>query len=292
MNPKIGVNFPSWYGVEGIEAGARYVADKGFDVAEICLNQAPFIIGGKICDEFVKLAYDAIKKSPIPMVMHIGSGLDLRKTEEFALHKQVLMASVEVCSRLELPLLTLHFEEASPKEDVEQAFFEAHMEAADYGAKKGVYLCIENIETENYHRVVDMVKKANHKNFGMTLDTGHLNLSTKYLGQDFKAAVKECAPYVKHIHVSDNTGKFELTRITDIVKYRALNSNYRMAFGCGDIHLPPGWGEIDFDFIFKELAAVGYDGIFLCEYMDPKFNLFHKTVQENVRAKVNAIFNK
>lgn len=292
QNIRIGVNFPKGVRAERLEETIHQMADFGYDIAEYNLSDLPLIIGGTVCRQYVSFAAGIFRRSPIPFTAHIGTGMDLRKRESFALAKNVLRSSIEVCSELGMPLLTLHFEEASRHEDIEQAFFDAHLEAAEYAAKLGVRLCIENIETERYEYVVAMVKKANHPNFNMTLDLGHLNLSTRFYGQSFEEAVRACAPLARHLHISDNTGRFENMRLENFDLYRTLPMGYRIAFGCGDIHIPPFWGEIDLPLALNMLHEAGYGGIFLCEYYSELFNPFNKSIQENVREKVTGIFGR
>jgi sugar phosphate isomerase/epimerase len=74
-------------------------------------------------------------------------------------------------------------------------------------------------------------------NVGMTLDVTHLYLSSLDLGFEYLDAVREAAPWVRHLHVSDNFGR--------------LDSGYpcerdRRAFGEGDLHMPPSWGSIPY----------------------------------------------
>ena len=288
---KLGINFPKGVRAERLEATIQQVAEYGFDIAEYNLSDLPMIVGGKVCRQYVGFAADIFRRSPIPFTAHIGTGLNLRDTENFELHKNVLMSSVEICAELGMPNLTLHFEEESLHLDIEQAFFDAHMEAADYAQKLGVRLCIENIETAHYQPVLEMVKKANHPNFGMTLDIGHLNLSTRFYGQSFEDAVRACAPYAKHLHISDNTGRFEKMRLENFDLYRTLSMAHRIPFGSGDIHIPPFWGEIDIPFALKTLRDAGYNGIFLCEYYNELYVPFNQSIQQNVRGKIESIFS-
>ncbi len=288
---KLGINFPKGVRAERLEATIQQVAEYGFDIAEYNISDLPLIVGGKVCKQYVGFAGDIFRRSPMPFTAHIGTGLNLRDTENFQLHKSVLMSSIEICAELGMPNLTLHFEEESLHMDVEQAFFDAHMEAADYAQKLGVRLCIENIETAHYQPVLEMVKKANHPNFGMTLDIGHLNLSTRFYGQSFEDAVRACAPYARHLHMSDNTGRYEKMRLENFDLYRTLSMRQRIPLGSGDIHIPPFWGEIDIPFALKTLRDAGYSGIFLCEYYNELYVPFNKSIQQDVRGKIESIFS-
>jgi len=289
MKPVIGVNFPR-VSAERLEDTVKQVAGFGFEAAEYNLSDHPLIVGGTVCRPYVEFVKSAIRAAPLVFTAHIGTGLNLRNTADFKVHKDTLFSSIDICDMLDMRTITVHYEDKSMHVDIEQAFLDVHLEAAEYAQKKGVLVCIENIEIDHYQNVLDMVKTANHQNFRMTLDLGHLNLSTNFYGQVFLDAVRECAPYVRHLHISDNTGHFEKLRLTDFLLYATLPMGPRIAFGSGDIHIPPFWGVIDIMAALRLLKDAGYDGIFLCEYYNAMYNPFNKEIQENVRNKISALF--
>lgn len=77
-------------------------------------------------------------------------------------------------------------------------------------------------------------EKEAERLIGVTLDTGHLNISKKkgFEDKDLKKEVEEIAKYVKHVHLSDN-------------------------FGYSDSHLPAGMGNVPFKDILEELEKKG-----------------------------------
>ncbi len=96
-------------------------------------------------------------------------------------------------------------------------------------------------------------KEAAQKMIGATWDVGHIHLLKKYgFGvkkgkydeKEFKrimaAESKAIAPFVKHVHLTDN-------------------------FGFEDSHLPPGMGEIPIKEMLKELEKAGYKGRYVLE---------------------------
>jgi len=80
-------------------------------------------------------------------------------------------------------------------------------------------------------------KKAADNLIGTTWDVGHLNMMRKqgFEKKDIIAETKKIAPYVKHVHLTDN-------------------------FGFSDSHLPPGMGNVPIKDIMKELEKKGYEG--------------------------------
>lgn len=289
---KIGVNLPGSIHLEELHDTLLAFQQDGFDAVEIYMPTFPLVLGGKICSAAVKYMGDVLREFPFTYTAHIDAGLDLRKIEERTLQENVLFRSIDICGELGLSPLTLHFDAASPFTEREHAFFDSSRRAADYAAKQNVLLCVENIEVENYRRVVEMVQRMNHPNFKMTLDTGHLYLASCCFGYPYLEAVNECAPYVRHVHLNDNTGNYEPTRFQDPAQYRTIPLDHPFTFGRGDIHLPPLWGEIPMDQVIQILTGHGYNGIYLCEYEGSHFKPFHRSIQENIRKFISQIQEK
>ena len=74
-------------------------------------------------------------------------------------------------------------------------------------------------------------ENAAEKLIGMNFDVGHMNIFRKkgFTTEDMTKEIKEFAPYVKHMHLTDN-------------------------FGFSDEHLYPGQGNVPFKEFFKELS--------------------------------------
>ena len=288
----IGMNFPRRTAAENIDQALQHVVNSGFDCVELNLSDFPLIAGGEIQWEYVRYVKEKFNKYPLQYTAHIGGGLQLRNIHEYDLQKNVLRSSIDICSELNLNPLVLHFEQSSPQLQKKKAFLEAHIEAADYAAEFGIQLCIENIEVEDYTKVLDMIEKVNRENFRMTLDVGHLALSTTYFGCDFEVAIKECIPYVGHVHLNDNTLSFEEMRIENFMLYQTMDMGYRITFGRGDIHLPPFWGKVPMEWVLETLHEADYNGIYICEYENNLYVPFHKGIQENVRQVITGIRNR
>lgn len=80
-------------------------------------------------------------------------------------------------------------------------------------------------------------RDAANKLIGATWDIGHLNLMRKqgFEEKGIKEETKQIAPFVKHVHLTDN-------------------------FGFTDSHLPPGMGNVPVKAILQELEKAGYKG--------------------------------
>ena len=84
------------------------------------------------------------------------------------------------------------------------------------------------------------------KMIGMTFDVGHMNIWRKYgySEKDFEKWTREAAPYVKHVHITDN-------------------------WGDADSHLPVGWGNTPNKQALKILREYGFHGKLVAETPNP-----------------------
>jgi len=282
MEPIIGVNLPS----SSYDADATrkylstFVAD-GFDAVEVCLDTYPLIVDGKPCEPWVAFLEGMLKEYPLTYSAHIGRGLDIRDLRNRDMHRSVLKSAIDICSRLSLSPLVLHYEVKGRDQEAEAYFVQAHREAAEYAGGKGVLIVVENIEVELVEPVIELVAAVDSPALRLAFDTGHAFLAAHYFKFDYIEAFRKTLPYLAHLHMSDNSGTFEELRITDRPKYDWLPMGYRMEYGRGDIHLPPYFGKIPYDELFRTLG--NFDGIYLCEYYVERFLPLGRLVVDKVR---------
>ncbi len=286
MNTIIGINLPDCRSITQLQSYLQTFTQNGFDAVEVNLETFPLIIEGDICTPWVESLKQELAVHSFSYSAHIGRGLDLRNVMDYRLHKKVINSSLLICKELNLDPLVLHYEEMSKDCMVEEHFLQAHQEASDFAAKLGITICVENIEVERIEPLVEFVEKLNRPNVRLTLDTGHMYLASKYFHFDCFAAIETMLPYLGHVHLSDNTGIYEELRLTNRPVYDFLPMGYRREFGRGDIHLPPYFGKIPFDDIFKLIK--GYRGKYICEYTSDSFLQFNESIQQKVRDRINA----
>lgn len=278
---RVGVELPGNPDPDALRGSLRSYAEAGFDHVEFSLDIVPLIIGGEVAPQYVDYMAGIFKDFPFSYSAHICGGLDLRPEATHELHRRVLSSSIEVCSRLHMSPLVLHYECQSKDLRKEARFRDAHLWAADLAEKKGVLLCLENIEVEQMEPVVRFVQELAHPNLRMTIDVGHAFLAANYFHFDFLDAIRLAMPLAGHMHLSGNTGDFEELRITNRPVYDSLSKGHRFTFGQGDIHLPPLWGRIPYDEVFR--IAREYRGVFLCEYYTQFFKPFLADTQRRIR---------
>ena len=116
-------------------------------------------------------------------------------------------------------------------------------EAKDFGVK----VCLENtwFNDPSFMTVEDflgMVRGAGRYNVGACVDTGHANIGMGVRQADL---LRRVGPQVWTLHLHDNDGS-------------------------GDLHLPPGWGNIDWQDVMSSLGEISYKGTLNIE-LDGKY---------------------
>jgi len=125
-----------------------------------------------------------------------------------------------------------YFTRQPPTKDERKRSAEMLRKAAEYAAEANVMLCPEALnrfECYLYNTMADLktlVEAVDHPNLGAMYDTHHSNIEEKSQA----AALKTIAPYLKHVHISEND------RGT------------------------PGSGQVQWNDVFPTLKEIGYDG--------------------------------
>ncbi|WP_325200402.1 sugar phosphate isomerase/epimerase family protein [Oscillibacter sp.] len=280
---KFGMELPEGRHPWQVAQSLEWIRSCGYDFFEMSLTGFPLIVHGEVNQAYVKYLKPIFAQSGLSATLHIGTGLDLRSASEYALHQKVLHSSITITAALGARVLTVHFEQASPRQNLEAQFERAYREAAAFAQEKGILLCIENIEVEDYRLVPELIDRVNNPHFRMTLDLGHLYLSTRYFGGDYWEAIDQVVPYAAHVHLHGNTGKFEPMRLQDFDRYRQMGLNERIAFGQGDIHLPPSWGTLPVKESLERLRAGQFQGTILLECGADAYEPFYKEILADVK---------
>ena len=282
MEPILGVNIPGGTRLDALDTALSRIANDGWQAAELNLSSCPLILGGRLQQPVVREMKRVMDGYALQYTAHVGYGLDLRTQQNAELHRQVMRASLEACAALGIDRLNFHYEEHAKDYRAEQQFLERMREACVLGKTLGVMVNLENIEVEDVRYALDAVEALTPDGCGMTLDLGHLWISANYYGYDYLPAVRQCAPYVRHLHVNDNFGVFEPMRLENQHLYDTLDKGYRFAFSRGDIHIPPLWGNAPLREAFSILRGAGYSGIWLCEYYSHLFAPLNSDIRHQV----------
>ncbi len=292
-----------------------YVQACGFDGIEISIHALDVLINGKLRQSQLDKIRTVTTQFPLIYSVHPPNRLNFAFPQRWPGHpsdlvreKDVFAACLDFCAAIGAKVLVYHsglialaeaaFGTANIPDDeaLEQARAQevaALRELMPLAAERDVIVAMENRDPHpwevatllkhgfppeqlsKYHAgmmipaLIRQVEEVNHPNLGLTLDVGHLFLAANVCGFDYYEAIRMAAPYVRHLHGSDNAGR--LGGIPGSL-------SDQMIYGDGDVHLPPGWGELPHSQALAQLR--GYQGLYVIEL---RFR-FHDYLAEAVTA--------
>ena len=112
-------------------------------------------------------------------------------------------------------------------------------ELAAYIEGREICICLENLRgfTTSADHLLAVIDQIGSEQFGICLDTGHLNLTEK----DQRAFILKAGKRLRALHIADNEGE-------------------------RDQHMMPfGRGNVDFEEVVRALREVNYEGLFNLE---------------------------
>ncbi len=255
-------------GGERREAELALAHRVGYDAAEISMDGTGIIFGGHLHPRLLRDALEEFARHDLVYTVHAPSSLDLRDRTHRDVQMLLARSTLEFCQRVGGRVLVLHFERQSPDPRDEEAFEDAVLRLSDDAGDR-VTLAVENIEVERVEPVVECVDRIGRPNVAMALDIGHAYLAASHFGVDFLETIKQALPFIRHIHVNDNFGRYDPLRLENFTLYRTQTPADTFPLGKGDLHLPVGWGAIPLRQAFASLG--GYEGIVIHEYRYPLF---------------------
>jgi sugar phosphate isomerase/epimerase len=250
-----------------LEGALGQVVAAGYTAAEIAAGSVQCILGGRLFERHIAQAADAcaLFANSLAYSVHY-TAVDLRDGGNPDLQRELLRAHILFCAAIGARVLVLHYEKRSDDPAVEARFKRGVLWGADLAGTHHVTLGIENIEVERTERVLEFLEEVRHPNVRMTYDFGHDYLASNLYGYDYLASAQSCAPYVAHLHLTDNFGRFHPARLGDYRLYAAIPHEDRAAQGLGDLHLPIGWGTLPASEAYRFFAARGYTGLLISEH--------------------------
>lgn len=256
--------------------------ETGFDYIEISADALDVIYNGKLNRTKMKEINKVLNSFNLKYTVHSPACLDMRDMENLDVQKDLFKATIDFAAAVKSPVVISHFERKSAFGSIEKHFEEYILKMADYSKNLKILLCVENIEIDIISNVINLIRKANHPNLAMTLDIGHAYVASNFFGFDFFKAIELSKPFIRHLHISDNFGRFEPLRLENFQLYRVINHKLLLPLGLGDLHLPVGWGKIPYKKVFEIID--NYSGLATLEYRFERYKRFNKQILKKARA--------
>lgn len=257
-----------------LEADLRRLAEIGVDTVELALTSIDLISGGRILPERVERLVAITSQFDFRYTVHGLVSSNFMDPDTLAFQMQAAKALVEVCDRVDARILVQHggclrADQLHQRAEADIREREALTELGDFARPYGVRIAFENIfttEPGQYRQtpaeVAETVKAVNHPNVVALIDFSHAYIESSYKGLDFRQQIAAMAPVTGHLHVHDSFGRPQGF-------YKPFFPQENTAMGIGDLHMPLGWGDIDWDGIFADLEVLP-DTVMMME-IGPRF---------------------
>ena len=295
-----------------LELALGKLRELGYPLVEIDPSSFPLIIDGELRPRQLADFVAVTRNSGLRFSVHGFGRLNLAYDPRHDLCRRVMRAQIELCSAVAATRLVYHsglqaLEEVRngvrgtllTDQELEEG---ARREAAALrdlsraAADAGVIIGMENLDPHLWEHnlikgfglpraaidkhlarlrigpIVRQLEAIGHPNVGMTLDVAHLYMAAQDLGFAYLDAVSEAAPWVRHLHVTDNFGRLD---------FGCQGEPERRAFGEADLHMPPGWGSIPYREVFARLPDYGGD---LVLEIEPGFEEYYAEAREAMRS--------
>jgi len=243
---------------ESLEADLRRLADIGVDTVELGLTTLDLVSGGRIIEEraqeLVKLAGQFDFRYTVHGLVSSNFMDPVTARHQFEAAK----ALIELCNRIEAGIIVQHggclrADQLFDRAEADQRERDILAHLAEFARGQGVRVALENIFTtepgqyrQTPSQIAETVKAVDHPNLVALIDFSHAYIESTYRGLDFRAEIRAMAPVAGHLHVHDSFGR-------PIGFYQPYHPQESTAMGLGDLHMPLGWGDIDWEDIFAEL---------------------------------------
>lgn len=245
---------------DDVGAGLDEAEALGVEVVELPAYAWHLIVDGRILESRLKDLARALEGRRLGYTMHGALAINLMDLpERLPRHEKVLAANIEIAAAVGARHLVMHAGFVrDPDDDLEVAYSrqrDALARAGDFAAARGVTLCVENIfrfiharETASPAKLAGELAAIDHPAVKATLDVSHAYIRCTDARLDPIAEMAALAPYVAHFHLHDSFGRPNERRAGDLWYYDPAEA---VAFGEGDLHLPIGWGGIDWDSVVQ-----------------------------------------
>ncbi|MBO9589115.1 TIM barrel protein [Devosia sp.] len=237
----------------------RALAEMGVDTVELGLTSLDLISGGRIIPERAERLVAITSQFDFRYTVHglVSSNFMDPVTQRYQM--DAAKALVEVCDRVNARVLVQHggclrADQIAERNGADEREREALVELGDFARPYGVRIALENIFTtelgqyrQTPKEVAETVKAVDHSQIVALIDFSHAYIESTYRGLDFFSEIAAMAPVAGHLHVHDSFGRPQGF-------YKPFHPQENTAMGIGDLHMPLGWGDIDWDRIFSELT--------------------------------------
>ena len=238
----------------------------GFTHAELNPFLTYAVVGGRPHLPRVRAIAEILRRHGLRYTIHGPCDVNLMDEAHHDVQVAVARAAITVTAELGSDLLVLHagFTDAGTAcrrlNDLMALEREALGDIAEAAGKAGVRIALENMpvmahtlnaeQRYNYSydplRLAEQVEAVGHPALGATIDVSHAYIAGTWRGANWQGALERLSRSTIHYHLHDSFGRPPTLQSPD--------KRYDIASGMGDLHLPVGWGDIDWNDLMPRLT--------------------------------------
>lgn len=252
----------------------------GAGIAELSLFGYGVLAGGRQIKERVRKLKQICDSRAMTYTAHGPIALNFFDSDRLTRHKDICRAYIGITADIGAKLMVIHagIADLSSGQEPDVHFSrqrDALAEMGDYAAKAGVTLAVENVfvtapglYTPSPARLGQELEAVGHPNVVGVLDVSHAHIAAAWSHEDAAKSIQRFSPQIGHLHIHDSFGR--PTTMTTYTEQEAL------AYGIGDLHLPIGWGSIDWTGLLTEMT-VRPETIFMVELKRDYWDFLEET---------------
>ncbi|NSY19315.1 TIM barrel protein [Neorhizobium sp. AL 9.2.2] len=245
--------------LESLDQELRILSEIGVDTVELGLTSLDLISGGRIIEERAERLVALTKQFDFRYTVHGLVSSNFMEPETCRYQLDAAKALAQICDRIGAGILVQHGGNLRAEQIMERAEADARerdalFELAEFCKPYGVRIAFENIFTtepgqyrQTPTQIAETVKTIGHPNLVALIDFSHAYIESTYRGLNFREELRAMASVAGHLHVHDSFGRPQAF-------YKGHHVQENTALGIGDLHMPLGWGDIDWEDIFSELT--------------------------------------
>lgn len=261
----IGSSVPGVNGsVAGLDRGLANLVSLGCTHAELSSANLHITIAGRDNEGRVAEIAAVCEQHELGYTLHAPIAINFMEETHAELHQMVMRSSISFAARIGATVAVIHPGRVHPQADLADrkrllgVERDQVMRAADEAGRHGVRIAMENLNPNrdmmagrswsyalDPRALAEQIDAINHPAVCGTLDFAHGWLAATRVGFDYVEAMRTFAPFVGHLHVTDNCGM--------PITYVDATDMEHVAYGMGDLHLPIGWGTVPYDAVLADL---------------------------------------
>jgi len=244
--------------IAGLDAELGRFVEMGCAIAELSLQNMFVVAGGRVNLPELRLVEAVTRRHALGYTAHGPLATNFMDEAHLELHRAVCAAMIEAAGALGATRLVVHggvWGQALPEAELarlRRLEVESLAGLAEHAARHGVVIALENLpplpsipHTHDAFALAAQVAAVNHPAIGATLDIGHACMMATARQQDLAATLAALSPHIVHIHMQDQFGRLDTVRTWGRAE--------KLAYGTGDLHAPPGWGDTAFEALLPAL---------------------------------------